>query len=544
MLEGQTVVLAVHGDGAVKLGPEGLQALEDLGFSTYIKPHRRRRRRRDKYVPSCPNPDTNEKCVLFASEPLVYVVRKGDLTSRQKKKGFDSGAASKAGLRMEIALGCSNSKPSNVQSNAPTTNVPTTAAPTDGWPPRYYRMPQGSADCEFNSERIQTEADCRAALDVLAPACSSMKTSSSMDALHVPRCCSQRPDHCGNHDWLWNSASTTSCDTQVGSGRSDIGPICKRKHRIQAALYDSIVQASTVAIPGMRSTSTLGHDNNQETFWYQNWPPRLRLSQSVAWCCRFTAGSSSAIWDVELEGATSVMEVRITVGPAAPRKLTLLISSDSVTWSEFITWEWLRGNEEKRLLLFEPFAATSVRLLLAGAATLSGLDALSLSEVQVYGCLLQATASLPEEYVYSWPMTPMLTTMTPSQGSTVGGTLIKLAGMFLDGKTFGDANLSQAISVTLCDIPCNITAVAADFVSCETGAYGATDTEFPGHCPVILTFRGFGRTLGSHIYQYVDAWSSTSTWGGFDPPSEDETVVIPKGATVLLDISPPRLFSE
>ena len=87
-------------------------------------------------------------------------------------------------------------------------------------------MPTGSADCESNDERIQTEADCRAALDVLAPSCSSSKWSG--DNLGIPRCCSERPGHCGSSDWHWNSASTTSCDTQVGSGRSDTTPICKR----------------------------------------------------------------------------------------------------------------------------------------------------------------------------------------------------------------------------------------------------------------------------------------------------------------------------
>ena len=77
-----------------------------------------------------------------------------------------------------------------------------------------------------NDERIQTEADCRAALDVLAPSCSSSKWSG--DIFGIPRCCSERPGHCGSSDWHWNSASTTSCITQVGSGRSDTAPICKR----------------------------------------------------------------------------------------------------------------------------------------------------------------------------------------------------------------------------------------------------------------------------------------------------------------------------
>ena len=52
--------------------------------------------------------------------------------------------------------------------------------------------------------------------------------------------------------------------------------------------------------------------------------------------------------------------------------------------------------------------------------------------------------------------------------------------------------------------------------------------------------------------RYIDAWSSRSTWGGGYPPTGcgdyvldracTDTVVIPEGQTVLLDVSPPRLY--
>ncbi len=52
--------------------------------------------------------------------------------------------------------------------------------------------------------------------------------------------------------------------------------------------------------------------------------------------------------------------------------------------------------------------------------------------------------------------------------------------------------------------------------------------------------------------RYIDAWSLRTTWGGGPPPSGcgdyvvdkdcTDSVVIPQGQTVLLDISPPRLY--
>ena len=42
-------------------------------------------------------------------------------------------------------------------------------------------------------------------------------------------------------------------------------------------------------------------------------------------------------------------------------------------------------------------------------------------------------------------------------------------------------------------------------------------------------------------YQYANLWSRRSTWGGNAPPVFNDTVFIPAGTTVILDVSPPRL---
>lgn len=42
-------------------------------------------------------------------------------------------------------------------------------------------------------------------------------------------------------------------------------------------------------------------------------------------------------------------------------------------------------------------------------------------------------------------------------------------------------------------------------------------------------------------YQYIDLWSRNSTWGNAAPPGAGDSVLIPAGQTVLLDVSPPLL---
>jgi hypothetical protein len=54
--------------------------------------------------------------------------------------------------------------------------------------------------------------------------------------------------------------------------------------------------------------------------------------------------------------------------------------------------------------------------------------------------------------------------------------------------------------------------------------------------------KGAAACTGSISYEYVDLWSRRTTWGGLEPPVFNDSVVIPAGTTVLLDVSPPRLY--
>lgn len=60
--------------------------------------------------------------------------------------------------------------------------------------------------------------------------------------------------------------------------------------------------------------------------------------------------------------------------------------------------------------------------------------------------------------------------------------------------------------------------------------------------PIYVTNANYGYAAGSFTYQYVDLWSRRSTWGGNLPPIDGDSVYIPAGATVMLDVSPPRLY--
>ncbi len=80
---------------------------------------------------------------------------------------------------------------------------------------------------------------------------------------------------------------------------------------------------------------------------------------------------------------------------------------------------------------------------------------------------------------------------------------------------------------------------AGRFWSSTRDAKQASQQAFSGTSPLSLPPPSTPR---SHCVRYLDRWSDLRTWLHNEPPVEDDLVVIPDGQTVVLDVSPPRLF--
>eukprot|EP00964_Phaeocystis_antarctica_P145668 scaffold111784_cov65-Phaeocystis_antarctica.AAC.1 len=89
--------------------------------------------------------------------------------------------------------------------------------------PPYAQASLGDADCPTDYAHITSSADCEAAATALG-LCDSSKWTGRTTG--IPVGCSHRPNHCGRHDWHWNTATT-------GRGRSDLRPICRLMSRIR-----------------------------------------------------------------------------------------------------------------------------------------------------------------------------------------------------------------------------------------------------------------------------------------------------------------------
>ena len=130
---------------------------------------------------------------------------------------------------------------------------------------------------------------------------------------------------------------------------------------------------------------------------------------------------------------------------------------------------------------------------------------------------------------YRLDNTPIVLSLDPKLGTTIGGTIVSITGNRFD---------PQNSEVLIDDIPCpvDIDASSSDLLVCTTGVR----PEFVEPTLVIKTPTGYAATQGL-TYLYIDRWSDEATWGGEAIPREGDSVYVPKGQNLLVDVSTPVL---
>ena len=127
---------------------------------------------------------------------------------------------------------------------------------------------------------------------------------------------------------------------------------------------------------------------------------------------------------------------------------------------------------------------------------------------------------------YSSSATSVVTGISPAFGPSLGEEQIVISGQ----------NFGSSLSVMIDGIECSITASSATSITCTTGRR-STPPESGNSFSV--TSDGNPAKLQTSPYLYIDRWSEQSTWGGEAVPREGDSVLVPKGMTVLVDVSTP-----
>ena len=95
-------------------------------------------------------------------------------------------------------------------------------------------------------------------------------------------------------------------------------------------------------------------------------------------------------------------------------------------------------------------------------------------------------------------------------------------------------------NVTLNGQPCKVRSFNATVIHCITGR-----RSFISPPSVQVLVQGVGLALvndtSSTYFSYLDRWSDLTTWLNNEPPGVGDTVIVPQGQAILVDVSPPRL---
>jgi hypothetical protein len=133
---------------------------------------------------------------------------------------------------------------------------------------------------------------------------------------------------------------------------------------------------------------------------------------------------------------------------------------------------------------------------------------------------------------YSSDNTPLLSSIVPRFGSVLGGESITLTGT-----NFG----TSGGSVFFDNRECTIDSHTDTEIVCTT-----SDKPYVADTPcVMITIDGYGSVATQGlVFMYISRWSDTETWGGDIPPIEGESISIPAGQHLLVDVdSTPQLVA-
>jgi hypothetical protein len=159
-------------------------------------------------------------------------------------------------------------------------------------------------------------------------------------------------------------------------------------------------------------------------------------------------------------------------------------------------------------------------------------------------------------YTYDEDLTPFVEWISRKNGTTAGGTTVQIVGSgFTQNSTVKLAGITCAVryeeigsyrSQHLCDwdgVECDGIGVNEDgtTITCLTNPWDYSGDAFDREVIVDVEGQGYALTADTVVWSYANLWSSTTTWGGNDPPVEGDSVVITYGEYIVLDVSPPEL---
>jgi hypothetical protein len=141
--------------------------------------------------------------------------------------------------------------------------------------------------------------------------------------------------------------------------------------------------------------------------------------------------------------------------------------------------------------------------------------------------------------IYDPTSTPFIESVSPNNGTALGGTVVTLTGRNLLPKSGSYSEMSPMIHLNgMC---CMVESVTMNEIICVTSERPLDHVTDVTSVSVSIEGRGDALSNQNARFIYLDKWSSLTSWKNQEPPVSGDMVWIPEGQTILLDISPPVL---
>ena len=222
-------------------------------------------------------------------------------------------------------------------------------------------------------------------------------------------------------------------------------------------------------------------------------------------------------------------------------KLKFQSSSDGSTWVDvFAVDKYLREGWNT----YTPTSAIEVQYYRFFSATKS---AWQIGEIQLYGNIVESTTSTSKvwdvivnapggqtktftsQVTYADTASSVVTSITPRYGTYKGGETVTFTGT-------GFSSTSSEISVTIDGINCAVSSATSTQIQWITGARPTVNS----NPSTIIKFSGSTKngyaSMQNFSYKYTNYWSDLDTWGGEYLPKDGDSVLIPAGQALVVDI--------
>jgi hypothetical protein len=134
--------------------------------------------------------------------------------------------------------------------------------------------------------------------------------------------------------------------------------------------------------------------------------------------------------------------------------------------------------------------------------------------------------------------TPAVLSIYPNNGTALGGDVVTITGRHFSA--FGAASSTSALEVFLSGKSCMVLGHDDTEITCVTSPRKPEDVT-ESSILVNVPDRGDAVVADNVLYQYIDKWSSLTSWRNREPPVAGDMVWIPDGQVISLDVKTPVL---